>query len=134
MKVNKTLARIVFLLYLIVLMYLCFGKFSGLPNEPKVFLFGLEPDKVVHFLMFLPFPVLAYFAFARPTWKPWHSLLLTACILAAGAVLASGTEFVQGFIPYREADSSDFLADFLALCLSAAAILIIDLNKTARHA
>ena len=133
MKVNKTLARIVFLLYLAVLMYLCFGKFSGLENEPRA-LFGLEPDKVVHFLMFLPFPVLSYFALQRRTRKPRHSLLLTACILAAGAVLAAGTEFIQGFIPYREADTSDFLADFLALCLAAVVILIIDLNKTFRHA
>ena len=132
MKVNKTTARILFVLYLAVLMYLCFCKFSGLPQAPRG-LFGLKADKIVHFLMFLPFPVLAYLAFPRPAQKTRQSLLLSACILASGAVLAAGTEFVQGFLPYREADNSEFLADFLALCLSAAVILAIDLNKN-RHA
>lgn len=133
MKVNKTVARIAFLLYLAVLMYLCFGNFQGIPQEPRS-LFGIEGDKVVHFLMFLPFPILSYFAFSFPTRKAWHSLLLTLCILAVGSAFAAGTEFIQDYIPYREGDTADFMADFLAMCLSSAAVLPIDLNKTARNA
>ena len=133
MKVNKTIVRILFVLYLTVLMYLCFGKFDSLPTEPRN-LFGLEGDKVVHFLMFLPFPVLSYFAFPMRTRKAWHSLLLAVFFLAADSVLAAGTEFIQGFIPYREADTADFGADFIGLCISAALVLTIDLKKTLRHA
>ena len=133
MKVNKTAARIAFLLYLAVLMYLCFGEFTGLPETPGTFL-GIEGDKVIHFLMFLPFPVLSYFALSLPTRKVRHSLLSAACILATGAVFAAGTEFIQDFLPYREADTADFMADFLAICLSTMVVLIIDLNRTARHA
>ena len=133
MKVNKTAARIAFLLYLAVLMYLCFGEFTGIPDTPGRFL-GMESDKIVHFLMFLPFPVLSYFALPRLTRKTWHSLFLAACILALGAVFAAGTEFIQDFLPYREADTADFMADFLAICLSTVIILIIDLNRTTRHA
>ena len=132
MKVNKTIARIAFLLYLAVLMYLCFGKFSGIPQAPHGF-FGIEGDKVVHFLMFLPFPILSYFAFPIPPHRAWHSVLLVLCILAVGSACAAGTELIQGFIPYREADTADFNADFLALCLSSAAVLALDLNKTARN-
>ena len=133
MKVNKTLARILFLLYIAVVMYLCFGKFDSLPKTPRNFL-GLEGDKVVHFLMFIPFSVLSYFAFTLRTSKAWHSLLLAALILLVGAAFAAGTELVQDFIPYREADTADFVADFLALCLSTAAVLTMDLKKTLRHA
>lgn len=132
MKLNKTTYRILFLIYLAVVLFLCFGHFRSLPQAPREF-FGLEADKIVHFLMFLPFPVLAYLAFSRPSHKARHSLLLAVCILAAGAVFAAGTELIQGLIPYREADNSDFLADFLALCLSAVVIFAIDLNKN-RHA
>ena len=132
MKVNKTIARIVFLLYLAVLMYLCFGKFQGIQQAPHGF-FGIEGDKVVHFLMFLPFPILSYFAFPFPPHRAWHSVLLVLCILAVGSAFAAGTELIQDFIPYREADTADFTADFLALCLSSAAVLALDLNKTARN-
>lgn len=133
MKLNKTTYRILFLIYLAVVLFLCFGHFRSLPQAPREF-FGLEADKIVHFLMFLPFPVLSYFAFPLPTRKPWQSILLACLILAAGAVFAAGTEFVQDFLPYREADKADFMADFIALCLSTLAVLAIDLHKTLRHA
>ena len=133
MKVSKTTARILFLLYMAALLFLCFGKFSDMPDTPPRLL-GIDGDKIVHFLMFLPFPVLSYFAFPLPTRKPWQSILLACLILAAGAVFAAGTEFVQDFLPYREADKADFMADFIALCLSTLAVLAIDLHKTLRHA
>ena len=124
--------RILLVIYLAAVAYICFASQGDLPSFDE-WPFKIPADKCVHFLMFLPFPVLAYLAFPRPAQKTRQSLLLSACILASGAVLAAGTEFVQGFLPYREADNSEFLADFLALCLSAAVILAIDLNKN-RHA
>ncbi len=133
MKVSKTTARILFLLYVAVLLFLCFGKFSHMPDTPSRFL-GIAGDKAVHFLMFLPFPVLTYFAFPHPAGNAWRSVFHAAFILAVGALLAVGTEFVQGFLPYREADTADFTADFIALCLSTLAVLTIDLRKHSRHA
>ena len=133
MKGHRTIARIVFLLYIAAVLYLCFGEFSSLSEVTKRFL-GFEADKVAHFLMFFPFPILFYLAFGWPTHKAWHSLVLTLCILAAGAAIAAGTELVQDFIPYRASDRADFRADFLALCGASLIILLIDLNKTIRHA
>lgn len=133
MKNGRLIARVVFLLYLAAVLYLCFGNFSDMSSVAKHFL-GIESDKVVHFLMFLPFPVLFYMAFGWRTCNPWHSILLAVAILALGSIIAAGTEFVQDLIPYRASDIVDFLADFLALCISAVVTLIIDLNRTARHA
>ena len=126
MKNGRLIARVVFLLYLAAVLYLCFGNFSDMSSVAKRFL-GIESDKVVHFLMFLPFPVLFYMAFGWRTRNPWHSILLAI-------IIAAGTELVQDLIPYRASDIVDFMADFLALCISAVVTLIIDLNKTARHA
>ena len=133
MKRRKLFARIVFLLYLAALLYLCFGKFSGLSSVPRSFL-GIESDKILHFLMFLPFPILFYMAFGWRTSRPWHSILRALGILGLGTLIAAGTECIQGLIPYRASDSSDFLADLIALCISSVITLFIDLNKTKRHA
>lgn len=133
MKNGRTLARVVFLLYLAAVLYLCFGNFSDMSSVAKRFL-GIESDKVVHFLMFLPFPILFYMAFGWRTRNPWHSILLAVAILALGSLIAAGTELVQDLIPYRASDLADFMADFLALSISSAVTFIIDLNKTARHA
>ena len=133
MKRRKIFARIVFLLYFAAVLYLCFGNFSDLSSVPGYFL-GIPSDKIVHFLMFLPFPVLFYMAFGWRTSRPWHSILLAVGILAIGSAIAAGTEIIQDFIPYRESNAMDFLADFAALCLSAVITIIIDLTKTKRHA
>ena len=133
MKKGKLLARIVFLLYLAAVLYLCFGKFSDISSLGKHVL-GIESDKVVHFLMFLPFPILFYMAFGWRTRNPWHSVLLSLAILALGSFIAAGTELVQDLIPYRASDIADFRADFIALCISAAVTFFIDLSKTTCHA
>ena len=133
MKRKRNIARLVFLLYIAAVLYLCFGEFSSLSEVTKRFL-GFEADKVAHFLMFFPFPILFYMAFGWPTHKVWHSLALTLFILAVGSTIAAGTELVQDFIPYRASDRVDFRADFLALCGASIITFLIDLNKTIRHA
>lgn len=130
---GRLIARLVFLLYLGVVLYLCFGQFSSLAEVTKHFL-GFEADKVVHFMMFLPFPILFYMAFRWKTRNGWHSLLLTLFILFLGSVIAGGTEFIQDFIPNRASDRLDFRADFLALCCSSVVTFLIDLSKNHRHA
>jgi VanZ family protein len=128
---KRTLARLVFLLYFAAVLYLCFGQFSSLAEVTKRFL-GFEADKVVHFLMFLPFPILFYLAFRWRTRNGWHSLGLTLFILVLGAAIAAGTEYIQDFIPNRASDILDFRADFLALCCASVITFIIDLNKSLR--
>ena len=59
MTTPKTiLARILFLLYLGAIALLCFMHVDKLPDVQK-FIFGIPTDKIVHFGMFLPFPILA---------------------------------------------------------------------------
>lgn len=130
---GRIIARLVFLIYIAVVLYLCFGQFSSLSEVTRHFL-GFEADKVVHFLMFLPFPILFYLAFRWKTRNGWHSLLLTLFILLLGSLIAAGTEFIQDFIPARASDILDLRADFLALCCSSVITFLIDLIKNFRHA
>ena len=132
MKRYRVFQKLVFLVYLAFVAYLCFGHFTSLPDVPRV-IWGIPIDKWVHFLMFFPFPVLFYWAFRWPTKKWWHSLLLVAGILVLGAAIASGTEAIQGMTVYRTADILDFKADFKAMCLSSVIVMIIELAKTLKH-
>ena len=129
MKEKRTIQKATFFIYLVAVGYLCFGHFSGMPSTPKVIL-GIPSDKCVHFLMFFPFAILLYRAFDWRTSKWWHSLLLVLGIFALGCLVAAGTEIGQGMTTYRSKDPEDFVADLLALVLSMAAILILDLKKT----
>jgi len=120
--------RILFVLYIIALAYLCFGHFDSVPRVKPYFL-GYPIDKVVHFLMFFPFPLLLFAAFDRITTKPWHSLVFAVLVFLLGCLLAAGTEIGQGMTTYRSADPWDFRADALALAISSVIVLVIDLAK-----
>ena len=122
------LFRILVILYIIALAILCFGHFGNLPQIHSKIL-GMEQDKVFHFLMFLPFPILAFFAFDKYTESPRQSFIYTGLTCAAGCLLAAGTELIQSRLSYRSGDQNDFIADFLAIILGSLIVLLIDISK-----
>ena len=124
----RTLFRILLLCYLAALAFLCFWHFKSLPDVPRT-LWSIPMDKVVHFCMFLPFPILVYLAVDRYTVKPWHSILFALGVFLLGCLLAAGTELIQGMTAWRSKDPLDFRADALALSISSLLVCIIDLAK-----
>lgn len=123
---RTTLFRILTLLYIAAVAVLCFAKFSSLPSVPGFFL-GIPMDKIVHFLMFLPFPVLALFSFRLRSPKVLTVVLLVVGIFAVGCIMAWCTEIIQGRLPYRTMDPNDFAADRLGLVSGALIAFIISL-------
>ena len=131
MKQNRIRARIfqiVMVVYLAAVGFLCFANFHQMSNVPKSFL-GIGTDKIVHFLMFFPFPILAFFAYDRLTKTPWQALAALISICALGCAFAGMTEVVQDFLPYRVKDFNDFGADCLAIVISSVLVFIIDVSK-----
>jgi VanZ family protein len=121
-------ARILFAVYLAAVAFLCFGRFDSSQDVPMD-LWGIPTDKVVHFLMFFPFPLLACLAFGGYRGKPGRAVWKTAAAFLAGCAFAAGTEWVQTRLPYRSGDPADFRADALALLLSSILVLILVLAK-----
>lgn len=108
MTKRTSVFRILFAIYLLAIAYICFASQGGLPSFDK-WDFAIPADKAVHFTMFLPFPVLLFHSMEKH--RNWHLILVTVI----GCGLAAVTELIQALIPYRAADITDFLADFLGL-------------------
>ena len=123
-KKTRLFARLVLVLYIAALAWLCFGDFSDVQDVPKT-VFGLEIDKIVHFLMFFPFPFLVFFSFGRRGEKAWKAILWTVVVFAVGCTLAGVTEIVQGELGYRTADVMDFRADGLSLAIASLITFIL---------
>ena len=132
-KRSVLLFRILMILYIAAVAVLCFARFRNLTEVPTT-LFGLEMDKVVHFLMFLPFPPLAYLALGKQPGGPWKALGAVLLLFLAGSLIAAGTEIVQNFLPYRSADPLDFKADAIALAVGALITFIVMLCQGVRKA
>lgn len=109
----RTTARILLGIYLVAVLTLCVINLSSMPEVPTTFL-GIELDKVAHFLMFLPLPVLFYLSFDGKA-----AAIIGASILA-GLSLAGMTEWIQSFLTYRSMDIDDFFADIIGLLSGAA--------------
>ena len=125
MSTKTILARILFVVYLAAIAFLCFMHADKLPDMQKT-LFGIPTDKVAHFLMFLPFPILAFLAYDHVTNKVWSAVLFAVLTFAVGAAIAWGTEYIQGMLPYRSRDVADLRADLLALGVSTLGVFITD--------
>ena len=121
-------ARILFAVYLAAVAFLCFGRFSSSQDVPMD-LWGIPMDKLVHFLMFFPLPLLAYLAFDRYREKRRGAAFGAAATFLGGCVFAAFTELVQSRLAYRSGDPADFKADFLALAACSFIILVIILLK-----
>ena len=111
---RTTLFRLLTLLYLAAVAVLCFAKFSSLPSVQGSLL-GIPTDKIVHFLMFLPFPVVALLSFKLKKPAILKLILIVVLLFIIGCLIAWGTEYVQGLLPYRNMDPVDFKADSLGL-------------------
>ena len=129
---QKIAFRILFGLYILGLLLLCFGHFNSTPELPTE-LWGIPLDKLVHFLLFFPFPILAFLAFDQYTETVRATLRFTGITLLAGVLLAVGTELGQAFLTdYRAGEPLDLLADLLALLLSSALVAWWDIRKQRR--
>ena len=122
-------ARILFAIYIIAVLVLCFGRFENTQEIPREFL-GIPMDKIAHFLMFFPLPFLAFFAFDSYTEEFRSSVLWTSVTFVAGCLFAAATEIGQALLTsYRSGDPTDFWADLIAIALGSLIIFFIDLSK-----
>ncbi|MBQ6284594.1 MAG: VanZ family protein [Bacteroidales bacterium] len=119
---------VLFLAYLGLVVWCCFGNFGSMPNVQRE-MFGIPTDKVVHFVMFLPFVFLAYMSFASLPKRRSQSVLLALAALGSGALMAVATEIGQSFTTYRSGDSWDFVADACGLLLAFAVVLLLIVTK-----
>ena len=129
MDKKKLILRVLFFVYLAAVLYLCFGKFENTPNVPWSIL-GIPSDKLVHFCMFFPFPILAFLAFDKYTETPKATFLFSGITWVLGLLLALGTEWGQAHLTtWRSGDPLDLTADALSITLSTILVIIWDLSK-----
>lgn len=106
---------------------LCFTSSDKLPDIQKT-IFGFPTDKVAHFLMFLPFPILFYMAWDHDTSKALRSIGFNLLNLSCGILVAALTEWVQKYLPTRSMDLHDFNTDLIALAIGTAFVFLVDIT------
>lgn len=107
---NHITWTVVFLIYVAVIAWLYFATFESNSDLPPVIM-GIPLDKCIHFLMFLPFPVLGTIAFQKQSW--WRTLCWSTF---AANIIAFVFESQQHNInPYRYTQAEDLNANLLGI-------------------
>jgi VanZ family protein len=133
-KGQKIAFRILFFLYLAGVLVLCFGNFENEPSVPETLL-GIPIDKLGHFCMFFPFPILAFLAFDQFTDTVPKTLLFAGGTLLVGILVAIGTEWGQSHLTdYRSGEPGDLVADVIGLMLSTLVVIFWDIRKQRKAA
>ena len=114
MKVRRIIFLLLFCLYIAAVAYLCFARPDDVPTLPESW-FGLPADKVAHFLMFLPFPLLGFLAFEGTGTSIWKTAILAIALTGLGFAAAVSTEHIQAYLGYRSKEVSDLMADSMGL-------------------
>lgn len=120
-----------FLLYMAAVLYLCLAKPEDLP-QTELYLFGIPLDKAAHFLMFLPFPILAYSTLWKRDRKAWTDIAILIIVLGIGVGLAFLTEHLQALTQYRSSDIKDIYADMTGLAAGSIIVLTNIIFKSGR--
>lgn len=119
--------------YFATVLFLCLAKPQQVPGLEMTF-WGIEADKIAHFLMFLPYPAIAYRAFRPAARERWRHIIVLAIIFAAGVGAATITEQLQGLSAYRSYETHDLYADVLGIwCMTIIISLLIIFNKQNRE-
>jgi VanZ family protein len=122
MKFSRVFKIVLFLVYLALVAWLCFGNFKPTPDMPRS-LWGIAIDKVIHFLMFLPFPILGTMAFDFRSW--WRAL---ACSMLMANIVAFLFERLQSVLTsHRITDAKDLNANLLGITLGLLITIVIGL-------
>ena len=123
MKTFWRISKIVlFLAYVAAVAWLCFGTFKPDPSIPRT-IFNIPTDKVVHFLMFLPFPILGTIAFDFRSW--WRALSIMTIL--ANLAAFSFEQLQSRITTVRVTDPTDLNANFLGISLGLLIAIIIGL-------
>ena len=111
----KKLSIMAFCIYLAAVALLCFIRPSSLPEvDIKTFL-GIPIDKMLHFLMFLPYPILSGIVFISKGQKTPAVIVTLLLIALTGNGVAYGTEIIQSYTDYRSYEIADFHADMTGI-------------------
>lgn len=111
----KTIYIILFCIYLAAVGLLCFIKPSSIPEIGLKTVLGIPLDKIFHFLMFLPYPILAGLIFIGKECSIACGFIVIAVIAITGSGTAYGTELLQAQTEYRSYEIADFHADIIGI-------------------
>lgn len=115
------------LFYVALVLFCCLYKFSSTPNmDLGKFFLGIRLDRYAHFIMFFPYPFIAWLLFKYNRAIGIKRKYIFAAILISGLFFASLTEASQELLTsYRDSDPFDFIANITGISTGTLTVYLL---------
>lgn len=112
MKSAKILINTLYVIYLAMVLFLCFYKFSSTGINLGDYFLGIRLDRYAHFAMFFPYPFITWLTCRYASNSRFIKRHAIAITFVSGLLFACLTEICQDmFFSSRQGDIYDFAAD-----------------------
>lgn len=112
----RLLVKILFIIYIGMVLFFCFYKFSSTGLDLGKYFLGIRLDRYAHFLMFFPYPFISWLTCRYASSSQFLNKYAVAFTLVTGLIFAGATEIFQDwFFASRQGDVLDFAADSLSV-------------------
>ncbi len=121
-RVKQTVIKSLFYIYILAVFFLSLYSFGNTDIKISPRFFGIESDKIIHFIMFFPFPALARYSLKCKSYL---------YILLSGLLISGIAEMLQNLVPERSFELCDIAANFLAIISGTFLVFTVDkINKS----
>lgn len=126
-RAKRIQSKIIYIVYIATVLFLCLFNFSDTNIQLEESYLGIPADKLIHSLIFMPYPYFCWLALRYSIHIPWIKRYALLSSIISGILFAAGTEIAQMTLTQnRTADIYDFIADMCGLTIG---ILPIVLHK-----
>lgn len=120
----SSLTKSLFFVYLTVILFVMIFTIHTEEIKAPDYILGIAIDKVVHFIVFLPYPFLLWLAFNK-RFARYKNLFVCCLVPISGLIFAIATEFLQSVNPARDFDYYDILANILSIIFASLILNVI---------
>ncbi|PKP00483.1 MAG: hypothetical protein CVU13_02990 [Bacteroidetes bacterium HGW-Bacteroidetes-8] len=125
MNFIKYAFRSLFFIYIFIVLFASLYSFKNTSLNLSGFILGIRVDRLIHFIMFLPFPFFAWLAFGA-TIKRHTDRLYISVLLLSGLLISTITETLQTLNPNRDFDYIDLIANYSAIVMGTILVSLIE--------
>lgn len=115
MKISKRQLDWLIIGYLILVVFVLTASIHPVVRLNKIRILEIRLDYILHFILFIPWMILARWRWARGE----REQMIFYLAAGAGLFLAGLTEIIQIYVPYRSFSSNDFTANSLGIFVGA---------------
>ncbi len=119
------ISLILLIIYIASVLFLSLYSFENTQIDLPKFFLGIPLDKIIHFIMYIPLPILLWAVLIDFYPSYYHRGVALVIIFIISIILSTSTEILQKTTEFRQFEYLDLIANYLGVIIGLLSISII---------